>query len=243
MKSKKRFLIPVFIFFLFVFICYSVSAADTIEKTKGYISLNLSDSKEISPNQAEINIGIKTSDKSLQKACESNKIIANRVYSSLKTLLGIDDYIKTNNYSARPQYSYTRENKQILEKYVVSNIVTVKTKNTELVSKLIDTSISQGATNIENLQFSASNCDDACKNILTELTKKAYNQANSIAKSINSEIIGIKSINVTCNKSNNVPRTYCERMSKDLKGGSSSTPVECGKIKIYANIRASFYVK
>lgn len=129
--------------------------AETIEKDKGYISVNESITKDISPNQAEILIGIVTSNKSLKQASEDNKLIANEVYSSLKALLGMSDYIKTSNYHAQPVYIYTKDHARILDKYTVSNTVTVRTKSIELISKLIDTAISQGATNVDSLQFSA----------------------------------------------------------------------------------------
>lgn len=217
------------------------TTAEVIEK-EGYISVNESTTREITPNQAEITIGIETSDKSLQVASETNKVTAKKVYSNLKSLLGVNDYIKTGNYTARPIYTYSRDNKQTLDKYVVSNTVTIKTKNVELISKLIDTAIAQGATNVNNLQFSATDYDCECNEALSELTKKAYNKAGSVAKSINNQITGVKSINATCNMDNQ-RSDYSMMMKSEVGGGSTSTPIESGKLKIHANIDASFFVK
>lgn len=219
------------------------TTAETVGCETGFISVNFSTTKEITPNQAEITINVETSDKSLQQASEENKTISKLVYTSLKALLGPNDYIKTSNYSARPQYIYTKDNKKILDKYIVSNSVTIKTKNTDLVSKLIDTAIAKGATNVENLLFSTSDYDNACNEALAELTKKSLTEANSIANSINSKIIGIKSINATCN-SDSGPRPYYAMMAKGMDNATaSSTPIESGKVKLFVNIDASFYVK
>jgi len=235
--------ISVFLWILFLFGIVTLSTiAQTTEFEKGYISVNESISKEISPNQAEISISIETFDKSLKKASEDNKTIANKVYSTLKILLGKDDYIKTGNYSIQPQYIYSKENKRVLDTYMVSNSVTIKTKNIELVSKLIDTATAQGATKIDNLQFSAADYDSNCDVVLVELAKKAYSKANSIAKSINSQIIGIKSINATCNLENARPYYGSVMMMKNAMDSASATPIESGKIKIYVNIDSSFYV-
>lgn len=238
---KKTLISSLSVLLLIVFVSLSTTA-ETVEKDKGYISVNESVTKEVSPNQAEISIGIETSDRLLQKASTDNKNISNKVFSSLKSLLGANDYIKTNNYSAKPEYFYTKDNKKVLDKYVVSNTVTVKTKNIELVSKLIDTAIAQGATNVENLQFSATDVDCSCNEALAELTKKAYTQAGSVAKSINSQITGVKSINATCNLDNG-PRPMYGMMMKSAMDNVAATPIESGKIKIYANVDASFYVK
>lgn len=218
------------------------SNAQTIEEEKGYISVNASLTKEISPNQAEISIGVETSDTSMQKAVDENKIIANKVFSEIKPLLGKDDYLKTGEYSAKPQYIYTKENKKVFDKYVVKNIVLVHTRNTAIISKIIDTAISQGATNVDDIKFSATDYDSICNEALAELTKNAHAQANAIANAINTKIIGIKVINANCNVDSGVRPMY-DMMAKSVMSSNPATPVESGKIKIFANINASFYTK
>jgi len=106
--------------------------ASVVEKDEGYISVNASATKEVAPDQAQITVNIETSDKSLQKASEDNKIAAGKVYSSLKAILNTEkgDYIKTSNYSANPVYICTKDNKKVFDKYVVSNNVVVKTSMT-----------------------------------------------------------------------------------------------------------------
>ncbi len=85
--------------------------------------------------------------------------------------------------------------------------------------------------------------DSACNDLLSSLTKKAYAQANTVANAINQKIVGTKSINSTCNSENNSPRPYFAMMAKSSVDASSPTPIESGKIRIYANVDASFYVK
>lgn len=237
----KKFLVATIVLSVFTLVSLSTTA-ETTEKDKGYVSVSESTIKEVVPNQAEISIGIETSDTSLQKASDNNKTIANKVVTVLKSQLNKDDYIKTNTYSARPEYVFTKDNKRVFDKYVVNNTVTIKTNKIELVSKLIDSAIAQGATSVENLQFLATDYDCACNAALGELTKKAYSQAYSVAKSINSDITGIKSINATCNPDNG-PRPYYAMMAKSSMDSVSATPIESGKLKINVNVDASFYVK
>lgn len=238
----KKVLISLVMLGLFILAGISTTA-ETIEKDKGYISVNKSTSREVSPNQAEISIGIETSDKSLQKASEENKRRANNVYASLKALLSTEDYIKTCNYSARPQYIWTKDNQKIFDKYIVTNTVVIRTKKIELVSKLIDTAIAQGATNVENLQFLATDYDSSCNAVLAELTKTAYAQAISVAKSVNSQITGIKSISTSCNSESTPRPMYAMTMKNAMDTVGSATPIEGGKIRIFASVDASFYVK
>lgn len=239
---KKAFIsISIFTLLVALGIC---AFAEVTDKDKGSISVNASTTKEIAPNQAEISISIETSDSSLKNASENNKVIANNVYTCIKAILDSNDYIKTGEYSARPQYIYTKDNKKILDKYVVTNTVTVKTKNLKVVPKLIDTAIEQGATKIDNLNFSAINYEDICNDALADLTKKAYIKAKTIASSINAKIVGIQTINTTCNTNNNPIPFYAYPMAaKGSFDGASSTPISSGQIKLFANIDASFYIK
>lgn len=227
---------------IFIGIALSSTAA-VVEKEDGYVSVSSSSTQEMSPTQVEISINIETSDKSLQKAANENKVIADKVYSSLKALLNTEkgDYLKTQGYSANPQYIYTQGNKKVFDKYVVSNNIVVRTKNITIAPKLIDTAIAQGATNVNNLQFMVAEYDCACNELLSNLTKKAYNQANTIALAAGARVVGIKSINSSCN-SENGPRPMYKMMGASIDS-ASNTPIEGGKIKIYANIDASFYVK
>lgn len=222
---------------------FSCSAA-VEEKEGGFISVNASSVKEVTPDQAQIVVSIETSDKSLQKATDENKVIADKVYSSLKGLLNTEkgDYIKTGKYSANPLYVNQRDNKRVFDKYVVTNSVTVKTKSIQTVAKMLDMAINSGATRVNNLEFSVSNYDSECSDILSELTKRAYSQANAIAGSINSKITGVRSITSSCNPES-ASRPYYAMMAKDSMEQSSETPIESGKIKIHANVDASFYVK
>jgi uncharacterized protein YggE len=222
---------------------FSCKAA-VVEKDEGYVSVTTSETKEVAPDQAQITVNIETSDKSLQKAAADNKIIADKVYSSLKAILNTEkgDYIKTANYSANPVYTYSKDNKRVFDKYVVSNNVVVRTKNTALSAKLVDTAIAAGATNVNDLQFLVADYDSACDEILAQLTKRAYSQASSIANAINAKIIGTKSIASSCNPEN-TSRPQYSMMAKSSVGSESSTPIESGKVKIYATINAEFYVK
>lgn len=73
-----------------------------------------------------------------------------------------------------------------------------------------------------------------------------------MAKSAGSYITGIKSMNASCSTSQNRPVQY-RLMAKNMAfAGSSadaaapemsSTPIQGGVIKIYANLNTSFFVK
>ncbi len=222
------------------------------EKERGYISLSTSANTEISPDIAELSFAVKTSDtKSMQKATQQNKDISDKVYAILVGMIDKSkgDYIKTSDFHAAPVYTYSG-NKRNLDKYEVSNRVTVHTKSIDKLGSMIDKSIEVGATNVDSLNFSVSNYETQCNSLIETASKKANARALIAARSMNAVLDGIKSMDVSCSEnSNNIYRPRL-MMAKNMVGAvadgvaeESSTSISSGVIKIFANVNATFFVK
>ena len=128
----------------------------------------------------------------------------------------------------------------------MSNSIIVRTKNIKDVGAIIDKALELGATNINNLNFTVSNYDAECDELLSQATQKAKSQADVIAQSVTSTVSGIKSITGSCSNTNSSARVHYNLLEAKAAGSMSSdmaTPIESGTVKIYANINASFYVK
>ena len=188
----------------------------------------------------------------MQKATLINKDISEKVYNILKEQINTanGDYIKTSNYNASPVYIY-RDKKQILDKYQVSNRVTVHTKSLDKLGSMIDKSMEAGATNVDSLNFSISNYESRCNSLIESAVKKANSRAGIAAKNSGTTLDGIMSMNVSCseNRNYNAPRIM---MAKSMALGASndaveeakpSTSISAGVIKVYSNVNATFFVK
>ena len=229
--------------------CASVQAiSESIER--GYISVNTSANAELAPDVAEISIAIKTYDnKSMQKATLQNKEISEQVISTLKSMIDTSkgDYIKTADFSATPIYSYSG-NKRNFDKYQVSNSVVVHTKSIDKIGTMIDKSIALGATDVNSLNFSVSNYEAQCNDLLTLAAKKASARANAVAKTVPTTLSGIRSMDVSCSTSNSSRPQYKMLMANrammmDSEAAGSSTTIESGVIKVFANVNATYFVK
>ena len=248
---KKCFLIALALALVAGFVPISAKAvSDTVER--GFISVNTTANTEITPDVADISIAVKTYDnKSLQKATTENKEISERVLASLKTLINTSngDYVKTINYSASPLYTYSN-NKRNFDKYEVSNTVIVHTKSIDKVGEMIDKAISLGATNVNDITFSISAYDKQCNDLLNAAAKKAYTRAEMLAASSYGTLSGIKSLNGSCTTSDNA-RVQYRMLAKNMSFGASadsavqesSSPIQGGVIKLFANVNASYFVK
>lgn len=230
----------------------TVNAATVINTDeRGYISVDTSANTELTPDIVEISIAVRTEDnKSLQKATAENKEISDKVYTAIKSMINASngDFVKTADFSAIPEYSYSGS-KRNFNKYVVSNNIIVHTKNIQKTGDIIDKAIALGATNVNDLNFSISNYDAQCNELLGIATKKARSRADIIAKNASSYVTGIKSMNISCNTNNNNRVQYrlmAKNLSMDSAAGAApemATPIQSGVIKLFANVNASFYVK
>ena len=228
-------------------------AGQNNEKERGTISISTSADADITPDVADISFAVVTTDhKSLQKATLMNKDVSEKVYNILKELINTTngDYIKTSNYNASPVYIY-KDKKKILDKYEVSNRVTVHTKSLDKLGSMIDKSMEAGATNVDSLNFSISNYESQCNSLIEKAVKKANARAGIAAKNSGTSLDGIMSMNISCseNKNYNAPRLM---MAKAMSLGTSNdaaeetiptTSISAGVIKVYSKVNATFFVK
>jgi uncharacterized protein YggE len=227
-------------------------AGQNNDKDRGYISISTSANTEVAPDIAELSFAVKTSDnKSMQKASLMNKDISEKIYNILKEQINASngDYIKTSNYNAAPIYNYNG-NKRTLEKYEVSNRVTVHTKSLDKLGSMIDKATEAGATNIDSLNFSVSNYESQCNSLIDIATKKANTRAGIAAKGVGGILDGIRTMDISCSEQSNyvAPRMYMAKnmlasTADGVAAETSSTSISSGVIKVYANINASFFVK
>lgn len=244
----KKFLISAAIVGLALGFASVQAISESIER--GYISVNTSANAELAPDVAEISIAVKTYDnKSMQKATLQNKEISEQVIATLKSMIDTSkgDYIKTADFSATPIYSYSG-NKRNFDKYQVSNSVVVHTKSIDKIGTMIDKSIALGATDVNSLNFSVSSYEAQCNDLLTLAAKKASARANAIAKTVPTTLSGIRSMDVSCSTSNSSRPQYKMLMANrammmDSEAAGSSTTIESGVIKVFANVSATYFVK
>jgi uncharacterized protein YggE len=246
----KRLFIPVAILSILTMSpCLSANAL-MLNNDKGTITVNVTADTEIAPDTAEISFAIKTSDlSSMQKATALNKEISEKVFSELQSLIDTKkgDYIKTSDFSASPVYSYVNS-KKVFEKYEVSNKVIVHTKSIDKLGSMIDNAILNGATNVDNLVFTASDYEAQCNDLISKATIKAKNRAQTVANSLSTSLNGVNNLSTSCSLNNGYsPRLYmAKNMIADTASeslSSTSTLISNGLIKLNANVNASFYVK
>ena len=233
----------------------AVNAVDSSQPQKGYISVSYTTEKEVSPDTVEFSISVKTSDKkSMQEASRKNKEISNKIYDYLKTNIKTTngDYIKTSNYSANPVYTY-KDGKRYFDKYEVSNNIVVHTKSLDQVSSYIDNSVQMGATDVNSLNFTLSNKDSQCAQLLSSSAKQVRSRADIVSAAVGTSVAGVKELRTSCSVNQRrvgyaysnmkLMRAVGSSMDAAAPEAAPATNIESGNITIYASVDAEFFVK
>lgn len=182
----------------------------------------------------QLQIEVSTQGENVQQAQQENASIMNRVIQSILALSIPRENIQTATYSIAPLYDYV-DGKQVFKGYEVTNAITVKVPDTNLVGVVIDTAVENGANRISSIQFKIDNGDVYYQQALSLALHNAQMKANTIAQtmqlSVHPQAIEIVEEN------ENSPVLY---KSMAMADSSMVTPIEQGQLTISAAVRVTF---
>ena len=182
----------------------------------------------------QLQIEVSTQGENVQQAQQENASIMNRVIQSILALSIPRENIQTATYSIAPLYDYV-DGKQVFKGYEVTNAITVKVPDTNLVWVVIDTAVENGANRISSIQFKIDNGDVYYQQALSLALHNAQMKANTIAQtmqlSVHPQAIAIVEEN------ENGPVLY---KSMAMADSSMVTPIEQGQLTISAAVRVTF---
>ena len=239
-------LINVFVGVLIVFFVFSViNLADKGETGEIRETISITGYAEVSakPDVAQITISVLSENRDLGIATEDNNTKTNAIVSFLKEN-GIEDKdIKTSNYNINPRYEYYSDYRnRYLAGYEVSQSLSVKIRNLDLVGEIIAGSSERGSNDISSLSFIIDD-DEALKaQVKKQAIEDAKLKALELAKDLGislSEIVGFYENNYY-----STPQISYAKVAMNESLDLSSTPsIEAGENTITASITITYKIK
>jgi len=149
----------------------------------------------VTPDQAVIHIGYKVTLPTAKEAQEALSPVMSKISSYLKESGISKEQIKTYIYSVYPEYVWTNDT-YIIKGYTADHVLEVKIYDLDKVGTIIDEVSKLGANKIEGLSFGLKDetREKYSKQLLEMASKDAKEKAESIAKGLNIQIKGIKSV-------------------------------------------------
>ena len=178
-----------------------------------------------------------TQGKDAAKAQNDNAWVSNQIQAAVRGL-GIEEKdIQTRNYSFYPNYSTDKDHRNEVTGYTVNNSVIVVVRDIKLTGKVIDAALSNGANEINSLDFSASDTKAVRKVALLNAIQDARDKADIIAKGLGKRIVGIQNVSESTGyiETRRFGGNMLMAVAKD-----AATPIAPGSLSLTANVHIDF---
>jgi uncharacterized protein YggE len=192
------------------------------------------------PDRAQISIGVLTQASTAQAAASANAAQTTQVIDAIKRTLGEGGELKTSGYSISPQYQYTAGRAPKTTGYQASNTVLIIVNDLTLLGKVIDAATDSGANNINSVSFSLKDDSHVRNQALAEAASKARGAAESIAKALNTHVVGVLEAE-TAETPTFRPMTRSFAAMAAPQG--APTPIEAGDLDIRATVTVTLEVQ
>lgn len=164
---------------------------------KNEVSVQGDAERSVSPDKAEIFLGVNTNHSSAENAQNENSRITTAVVEALKREGIAAADIETLNYNLYPNYVYDPNTGEQQQKgYVVQNTIKITTTDFTKVGKLLQVSVDAGANQIQSVQFSLTKTreNEIKKEVLAEATSSAREKAEAIAEGLGAKLGSLKRV-------------------------------------------------
>ena len=227
------------LFLILALLIFGFNSTASAEERIPVISVNGEGVVEVAPDRATISLGVVTRDKNAAKVQADNSKIASDIIKAV-TALGIDKKnIRTGNYSFH-QYFRNDNNCRIADGYEANNSVTVIVDDLNLVGKVIDAALVNGANNVDSLEFGVRNKSNLQNDAIRLAVRDARAKAEVVAAELGKNIIGVLNISVN---SGYISAPRANKMMMDMAAIESvETPVESGTLSCSASVHVEFEI-
>lgn len=196
---------------------------------------------EAPPDRATISVGIVNRDKNATKVQSDNARIASDIIKAIADL-GIErKNIRTGNYSFHQYYRNDEKNRRIFEGYEANNTVSVIVEDLNLIGKVIDAALSNGANDVDSLQFGIRDKGTLQGEAIRLAVRDARAKAEIVAAELGKTIVGVRNISVNSGYVA-APRMNKMMMASMEAAADYETPIESGTLSCSANVHVEFEI-
>lgn len=194
---------------------------------------------EAVPDTAYVDAGI-TIDKasSVDEAQKKINDTNNKIIADLKAIGIQKTDIKTSNYSISPNYNYVN-NENKLEGYNGNATITIKVRDPQMASKVIEAVTTAGANQIQGSRFVVDKPELYREEARNAAIKNAKDQAAKIAKDLGIKLGKITNI-VESSSSNDISYSKALPLSVGGMGGSNGVNIEPGSQTVTSEVTLYF---
>mgnify|MGYP000882025409 CR=1 FL=1 len=192
----------------------------------------------VKPDVAYVTLGAQTKKMSAADASEENAKIMEAVLKAIKTEGIKDDDIETAQFSITPQYNYNNSGNPTFDGYQVINLVTIKIKNIDKASMVLDKAVTAGANQVSSISFDIEERSKAYEDALELAVKDAGLKATVMMKAagVTQELKPYKVVEA----SYNVYPLSDGSVRDVMDEAETATQIMPGTLKVTAQVEVTF---
>ena len=212
---------------------------------EGKVTINSSESVEVTPDMAEIIYGITTEDEDASACQQKNTEALDKVLTFLKEQGYEGKSIKTTGFSLEPRYDWSG-NSQKLIGYQMNTQVTVTDVPMDDVGGLLSKTVESGANEIQNVTYFSSTYDQAYEEALKKAVELARGKAEAIAEADGRQLGKVLKVEEYNDGqygryvSSGINQRSMKMMDAEAAAGAADMGVMPGQMKVTANICVDF---
>jgi uncharacterized protein len=216
---------------LFVFLAAMLSAAPALALDR-LVTVTGDAMVSVAPDTAMIRIGVTSQGKNAREASEANAKQMTAVLNAIKAS-GIDARdIQTSRLSLQPQYDTNKAGTARLTGFQVTNQVTVRIRNIDILPAIIDHAIAAGANEMSGIEFVVSQQSKLLDQARAAAIVDAHRKAELYAKAAGAKLGRV--VAITDEGAAPPPRPVMQT----LRAGA--TPVAPGEQTLRASVTVSY---
>ena len=231
--------------FAFASMACDESGSTVISTSAEQVGITVSGTGEVvvEPDTGYFDVGITVTRTTVAEAREAAAASATRLIDSIKQN-GVDEEdIKTSSFSIYPQYNYPRDGGQpTITGYQVSNTVSVKVRELDDFSQIIDDAAEAGGddTRINGIRFGLEDNQkaiDEARGLAMDDAKKKASQLASAGEVSLGKPVAISEVNYSS------PEIYYDdKVAGAAPATGTSTPIEPGTGKVTVNVTVRYAI-
>lgn len=195
---------------------------------------------EASPDSATISVGVVSRSNDATKVQADNARIATNVINSIAALNIERKNIRTGNYNFRQVYRYDEKGNSISDGYEVTNTVTIFVSDLNKVGKVIDVALSNGANQVNSLNFGIRDKEKFQNEALRLAVRDAQKKAEIVAAELGKVIVSVRNVSIN---STLISAPHMEKMAlRSNMDSTFETPIESGTLSYSASVHVEFEI-
>lgn len=218
---------------LLTFLLLGFGSCVIAEEDKAILSVRGDGIVYLDADRATITIGIK---ETAEEVANAQNAVNDKMAAIIQALTekGIEQgNLYTNTISIYPNYDYSQSDDRIVG-YTAYNSIDVLITDIQCVGAYIDAAFSAGANTLDNVEFSASDTQDACDRTLALAVENALAKTEILAEAAGMEVKCIEEIEEISNY--NASLNYFYRMETADAVAATGTQVMASRLQISASV-------